>query len=330
MTALAAIWEELDDADPSGTGYALRRLHPATGHDLFAAVAKPSQSRLLIYEIPADEAPQPADLPSTKALRLTVETAGGVSRVTLELIETTLVDLFSAVVQDIADATAASPDPSVGVKVYLERFEHWRELFEALGTDGLNAQARRGLFGELFVLERLIAAGMPPAASVACWTGPLRAHQDFQLPALAIEVKTTAAKQPQSLIITSERELDDTGVDELYLAHLSFDERRGGHGQSLNALVDRLMSAVSGLAAATELRLKLQAVGYLPIHRDHYHEPRYTPRAVKAYRVVADFPRIVESGLVPGVGDVRYKIATTACTPYEVAWQKVEMAVNST
>jgi hypothetical protein len=32
-----------------------------------------------------------------------------------------------------------------------------------------------------------------------------------------VEVKTTAAKQPQSVRITSERQLDDTGVGALFL-----------------------------------------------------------------------------------------------------------------
>ncbi len=43
------------------------------------------------------------------------------------------------------------------------------------------------------------------------WRGPEPAHQDFQFTSGAVEVKATAAKQPQSVRITSERQLDDNG-----------------------------------------------------------------------------------------------------------------------
>lgn len=318
---LVSIWNELEGADATGSGYAIRRVHSDTDHDLFVAVGKPSQRRVLIFETPENLAPASDDLPRTKAITLRVEpAAGGRVRLVLELVQVELVDLFSAVVSDMASAAAAEPTTAQGIQAFLRRFEHWRDLFEAIGPDGLNPAARRGLFGELFVLDQLVEAGADATASIRAWTGPLRAHQDFQFPTVAIEVKTTAAKQPQTLVITSERELDDTGVDALFLAHLSFDERRGGAGSSLRSLIEGITARVGGLDIASELRAKLQAVGYLSVHEAHYAEPRYELRAARSYRVEGDFPRIVEGQLRNGVGDVKYRLSTAACVPFEHDW----------
>lgn len=320
--SLVSVWNDLDSAEAGGSGYALRRLHADRGHDLFVAVAKPSQSRLFIYEVPADLSPDPRELPRTRAIALRVEPSQGQrARLIVELVQIELVDLFSAVVEDMASATAAASSVSDGLRIFLSRFEHWRELFESIGPDGLNDSARRGLFGELFVLDQIIEAGADASPVIKAWTGPLRAHQDFQFDHVAIEVKTTVAKQPQTLIITSERELDDTGVGALFLAHVSFDERRGGHGTSLRSLVFRTAHRVTGLEAANDLRMKLQAIGYLAIHEAGYDEPRYELRAARAYVVGEGFPRIIERELQEGVGDVKYRLATTACVPFETPWE---------
>ncbi len=319
--SLVSIWDELESADSGRSGYAVRRLHADRGHDLFAAVAKPSQSRLLIYEVPGDLAPDPADLSRTKAIELRVEqNQGQRARLIVELAQIELVDLFSAVVEDMASATAAA-SVGGGIRIFLSRFEHWRQLFESIGPDGLNEAIRRGLFGELFLLDRIIEAGADASSVIRAWTGPLHAHQDFQFDSVAIEVKTTAAKQPQTLVITSERELDDTGVGALFLAHLSFDERRGGHGTSLRELASRTANRVTGLEAANHLRMRLQAVGYLGVHEAHYDEPRYELRAAHAYAVKEGFPRIIERELQEGVGDVTYRLATSACVPFETPWE---------
>lgn len=60
---------------------------------------------------------------------------------------------------------------------------------------------------------------------MVAWKAALAAHQDFQFSTGALEVKTTAAKQPQSVRITSERQLDDTGVGALFLHVVVVDER---------------------------------------------------------------------------------------------------------
>ena len=118
--------------------------------------------------------------------------------------------------------------------------------------------------------------------------------------------------------MANERQLDDTGVDILLLAHLSLDERRGGSGESLNHLVDAIHATLDAATSAL-FRDRLTRVGYLSGQRDLYDEPRYTVREVRWWWVRDGFPRIVEADLRVGVGRCSYSISTAGLDPYRVA-----------
>jgi hypothetical protein len=80
-------------------------------------------------------------------------------------------------------------------------------------------------------------------SAVAGWKGPQGAHQDFQYPGAWIEVKTTLAKQPQTVRITSERQLDDTNGPALFLHVLVLETHEGGTA-TLPALVGQVRTAL--------------------------------------------------------------------------------------
>jgi hypothetical protein len=153
--------------------------------------------------------------------------------------------------------------------------------------------------------------------------GPTGAHQDFQLPDVAIESKTSVVKSPRSIHIASERQLDDTGTPSLLLALAVLDERRGGSGESLNKCVDRIREQLSSASARARFDGRLVQVGYLPGQRDLYDEPRYTLRDLHFWHVREDFPRIVEKDLSDGVGDCSYSISLSGLGDYRVTADEV-------
>ena len=165
--------------------------------------------------------------------------------------------------------------------------------------------------------------------AVRAWTGPAAANQDFQLPAAAIEVKTSSGKEPQTLVISNERELDERGAAKLILAHLSLDERRGGNGESLNTAVDRTRAAVTD-AAARDAAGRPPRAGRVPAGTSvTCTTSRATPsRKQRFWHVTGDFPRITEADLRPGVGDCRYRISTAGLDQYLMTADDVTMAVT--
>jgi hypothetical protein len=215
---------------------------------------------------------------------------------------------------------AASVDDALAAA--LERFDQWRHLLQSIAETGLGREGRRGLYGELVVLRDHVLPASGPTAAVAAWTGPTRTSQDFQLPHAAVEVKTGSGGSPQTVVIADERQLDDTGVGQLLLAHVSVDERKGGTGESLNAAVAAVAGAL-GSADRAGLYDLLVRVGYLSEHRHLYDEPRYTVRGVRFWRVAGDFPRITGADLRPGVGDCRYRISTVGLDRHRVPADEV-------
>ncbi|GGR73243.1 hypothetical protein GCM10010169_16570 [Micromonospora fulviviridis] len=169
---------------------------------------------------------------------------------------------------------------------------------------------------------------LSPQDAVSAWRGPTGANQDFELPSCAIEVKTGAGRNPGSIVIASERQLDETGTDHLLLAHLSVDERRSGSGQSLNDVVDSVKEMMATAPARAEFGDRLVRVGYLSEHRHLYDDARYTVRRTDFWHVNGDFPRIVEADLRSGVGDCRYRISTVGLDQYGVSAERVACIIK--
>jgi hypothetical protein len=164
-------------------------------------------------------------------------------------------------------------------------------------------------------------------AAVMGWKGPDGAHQDFQFPAAWIEVKTTLAKQPQTVRIASERQLDDSRVPALFLHVLALETHEGG-AATLPALVAEVRAALATWPAAREcFEDALLAVGYLDQHALRYAGVGYAVRRTEDFRVRAGFPRIIEADLPTGVGDASYTLSLASCATFSVGSSTVATAL---
>jgi hypothetical protein len=316
-------WAELAASGFDLQGMNRLRVAPSSPHNLFIGVVQPGSRYCFWYEVPTDTVSADYRLPPLRSIRTSIQAtaeAPMTTKIQLELEKAELGDVYKAMVNDLIGTIAATPDDDSGLTALNQRTERWRRLLETSGTGGLSTTDRRGLVGELIVLGRLLDTGGSPTRTVASWTGPYGKHQDFQADRAAIEVKTTVTKQPQSLIITSERELDRTGVQHLYLVHISLDERKGGSGQSLNALVAALRGRLAGdTLALAVFNDALMTCGYLNGQTLLYEEPHYTVRERNAFEVVDGFPCITESDVRTGIGDVRYRIQLAALQPFAMS-----------
>ena len=216
-------------------------------------------------------------------------------------------------------------DPAAQTRAFLGQLARWQKFLSA-SFDGLSEEAQRGLWGELhFLREHLLPT--IGAAAVNSWKGGERAHQDFQFESSAVEVKTTLAKQPQVVRITSERQLDDSAWDSLFLNVIALDVRDGS-GETLPGIVASLRGKLATDAAALEqFEDELLMVGYLDAHVARYADRGYTVRAVGFFRVGPKFPSLVEADMPAGVGDANYALSVAACEPFRVKPDEVEAAL---
>jgi hypothetical protein len=262
------------------------------------------------------------DLPATEALTCSQHLAadGKSVDISLVLLVPTFSDLFVTLAESLIEAMVTAPDDDVALAELALRLAYWQEMFHAINAEGLSASARRGLVGELLLLRDDIIPVVGAVDAIEGWTGPLRANQDFQFSAVAIEVKCTTALHPQGFTVNNERELDDAGIggSSLSLIHISLDERRG-EGISLADLVldvDGMLTASPG--ARTLFRERLARVGYIDSAAELYQEPLYNLREVHYFDVTEGFPRIVEADLADGVGQVEYRVSLAGCATFEI------------
>jgi hypothetical protein len=322
MIITEADWADLEAGDLNH-GVVTKRLMPKSGHDVYVAVQRPANRRMLLVRVPATVAEkfvrQHRELPQTRGIQLAFAPAlAGHRDLQMALTGADRAEVFNSLIADVAAAACRTEDAVGALEAAVDRFEHWRRLLQSIADNGLSPEARRGLFGELTVLRDYILPVFPAAEAIRCWTGPAGANQDFQLPSAAIEVKTGSGMRPASVVIASERQLDATGTGRLILVHLAVDERRGGSGASLNAVVDALRAPLLPAVRAVFDDMLIR-VGFLQKDRTLYEELRYTVRAVTAWHVTGDFPRITETDLRPGVSQCRYRISTVGLDRYVIA-----------
>jgi hypothetical protein len=321
-----AIWSDIA-ADPLEYGVVQRRLRSDVPHDVFLAEDRPQRDRYLVMSIVGPVGSSWRHLKRTRGIEIDVvlETAT-TSRVRIHECDRRKHDLFDMLVADLVsridrDITHSSLDRLT------ERLLAWQSFFET-STDGMSEESQVGLFAELHVLHTIMMGRLDTMAAVVAWHGPDPALQDFQVADLAIEVKATRATGPTTVLISSERQLDTTGLRRLFLLVTRVDAREAGAGQTLPDIVHNLRLTLNDHLVALELfDASLLKAGYADLHAPRY-TTRYSLRQMEAYEVGEGFPRIQEDALPTGVGSVRYRLQLSACADWQVDLDDVHAALS--
>jgi hypothetical protein len=236
-------------------------------------------------------------------------------------------ELFKAVGSDLLALWTNQRDAGVATGLVLRRLEHWRRFFQK--EEGLGRDGYLGLCGELLFLERILDWEIDPSIAVESWMGPLGSNQDFLYGKAAVEVKSTSANAPEFVRVSSTRQLDDTGLDALFLSHSAFDLREFS-GRTLAQIADGIekrLSTTSPMAAVT-LHERLLSAGFSPDLPGKYGSYGVVERSTACYEIRSGFPRIQESTLPPGISDVEYTLNLASCSEYMVKQELLERAIK--
>ena len=319
------LWQALEGeaTDAQDALWLTRHATPDQGYPLLIAIDPRTLQRALL--LPASRATMPprSEWPECRGLDVMALAVDGAPHLAVLLVDPAASDVFSVLADDVAPRITSASSSSEAVEALLDRLRRWQQFLSATHT-GLTLERERGLWGELYVLSTHMLDAIGARPSVSAWKAYNASHQDFQFPTGSVEIKTTAAKQPQSIRITSERQLDSAGVGHLFLHVVVVDEREveaevGAPGESLPGLISALRAELSG--DSTSLGLfndRLLELGYLDAQRARYECRRRTVRREYTYEVHRDFPRITESTLPAGIGDVSYALDLNACAPHSV------------
>ncbi len=323
------IWQAIEEglaAEPTKrVGWLLRLARPAAQCPLFVAIESATRRRAVLLRLPKGSVPPRRRWPRCRGLDTLILTIAGKEHFGVVLKEERFADVFTSLAEDLLRRVSEAANPVEQAGAFLGQLARWRKFLSA-SSEGLTDEEQRGLWGELKFLRDHLCPILG-SRSVPGWRGAERAHQDYQLEAGAIEVKTTLAKQPQVIKITSERQLDYAAWPILILCVIALEARELA-GETLPQIIASLRIELAADAESREqFEDKLLLAGYHDAHAERYVERGYIVRAETFLRVEEGFPLLTERDLPRGVGDVCYRLTVAACMDYALSEAETKRAI---
>ena len=326
MMKIKEIWDELENDDSSSPRLLLRRYAGTVLPDVFVAFQNPEKIRCIAASI-SNHTPvglsQFANLRDISVEVLPDERRQDKKYLLFKLLNSQHIDVFGVLCEDLMFSVEKITLETELIGELFNRFEKWKSLFDIAAAQGLSSEEQRGLYGELALMRTLLNNFSNRYLVTESWKGCERQARDFQYQSWAIEVKTTHGKNHQKVHINNERQLDNSNFSNLYLSHFSLEVLENS-GESLNDIIGSIRKILqTEIRALNRFNFKLFECGYFDHHSELYASIGYLVRESSFFSVEGNFPRIKESDLRKGVGDVQYTIILSTLSSYTIPEKKV-------
>lgn len=315
-TKIENIWQDFTENNSLRTGVVLKRYSADIIPDCFVSMRMPEKVKSIAFRISTKsiDISSLSDLKDITSEIIPDETDRDKSLILISLADNSLSSIFAVLCEDLFQTVSAIKRESVLIQALQNRFIQWKELFIMAKGSGLSLEKQIGLFGELYLLKKLLLQTELLAEILSVWTGPETGIRDFEKNNCAIEVKTTHTHNHQKIRISSERQLDTELLQYLFLFHLSI-EKRNSDEHTLNTIIEEIYSIIGyNKLLGNIFKRKLISVGYFDHHQPIYQNMSFLIREEDFYKIENSFPRIEEKDLMKGVGDVKYSIILTSET----------------
>ena len=312
-------WDDLPDAEQS-VQYRASRVDSKHPWGFFWA-KDVEGARLLILQHDSESC-LPRKLPLLRGLEIedSPSNEAGVHYLSFRLVNDVDADIFYQLCIDIVERVREAESEKEAVSLAVGRSWRWHHLLRGGTSSTLGPEIQKGLIGELRVLERYLLPNMTGAAAVQAWQGPFDAPKDFQIDRIAIEAKARRGVGSPYVAISSENQLDTSGVDFLYLHVVELDSASPDSPDSfiLTDLVEHLVTfiEINDPSAIEAFEGTLAAVGYR--REDDYSDYRWLEGKSRIFEITSDFPRVTADQIVPGVSMVTYRISLVDCASFEI------------
>jgi hypothetical protein len=227
-------------------------------------------------------------------------------------------NIFELVISDICESVTKIRDRDKLDATLTRVLHEWKLFFEKDEDQILSVERQKGLLGELYFLRFCLFSKYSFSESISYWTGPDRTNHDFQLLNKAVEIKTTSSQQHRKFVISSEKQLDSTGLEALYLAVFYLNLHGNMPDHTLPVFIREIYGHIEeDPVAGFQLQVKLTKYGYKELLADQY-TVGFSIQEVKYFQVTDGFPRLVQQNLPNGVGDLQYSVVVAACNSFEI------------
>lgn len=327
MEDINSVWNKLRSDAKSGyiQGTARRLLNPEGCCRVYAGVRSSDLSRMIFFNVGRENLPSRDRFSRTRTMEVySGEIPGDKSyAVCLILRDESFSDLFSILAADIVNEVQDESGEKAAVNKFVQRINTWISFFEKYGNSGLTPEKVRGLYGELWFIRQYLLSSKDHYKKISGWTGPDGTPHDFQFGKLAFEVKTTATKKPWKIKISNEIQLDDAGLEHLYLYHIALREIEGG-GMTLPELISEIERVLKETPEVRRAFLDgLLKSGYVYSQKNNYLRKGFIIHKEHFYEVSDGFPRLTGDCLPEGTGDVSYTISLASAAGFIIEKETV-------
>lgn len=320
------IWDELANDKSLAKGLLFRRYSGSVLPDVYVALQHPEKIMCVYVAISETTEVNISNFSNLQEIQVDLYASPnekGKNILIFKLLNFEHKDIFSVLCEDLIMNIAKETNEKKIIREVLNRFEKWKSLFSKIGLQGLKPEEQRGLYGELYFLRKFLRNNNDFISVVNTWIGTEKEVRDFQSNSWAVEVKTTHGNNHQKVHISSERQLDISNLENLLLYHISLEQLQNSE-ETLNDIVDSVSEILrTETISLNKFKSKLYEVGYFDLQRNLYENIGYRIRQDDYYKVENDFPRIEENDIRAGIGDVKYSIILSQCTPFVISETEV-------
>lgn len=219
-------------------------------------------------------------------------------------------ETFTEIVREICQSLFDEGEPPT--RAVSKVIRRWRSFWGKPFRQTLSEAEQLGLFGELFVLNRL-AEVFGNNASVSSWKGPCGEIHDFEFSRTSLEVKTTSYGRHLH-VFHGLRQLEITANSLFVISVLAQRVEIGGQ-----CLLD-LVNSICGILSESpdeyeEFHAKLELTGFRYEHGPIYQSTRFSIVEAAAFPVNTSFPRIVQTSFAEPpsarITDLKYALDLT-------------------
>lgn len=213
--------------------------------------------------------------------------------------------IFYHICDDLLLIISSKEDESIALLKLKNRFDLWKKVLNKPINPELSAEAIKGLFGELFFLDKYLIENYSSEQAIKSWTGPEGYPKDFSINNTWFEIKTTSINSKQ-IKINSLGQLDSDITGNLVVIKVETMSEEFSNGfSSLSELTFDLLSKIDNLELRDLLLEKLSTKGYSPYNNIDLCRFRFVEMTF--YIVNDTFPRIKQENIkFEEIEDVTY------------------------
>jgi len=255
----------------------------------------------------------PPKMDSTKLLKVVQgKESEGVYWTNFDLLESSARQVFYSFCSDLVNAVECISEEKKALVYLKNRFHIWKAMFKR-GNASISAEVLKGLFGELYFIETVLAEKYGINEAISAWSGTNGTAKDFSIGTDWYEIKAVSTSSV-SVKICSVSQLSSDNAGHLIIIRLesmspAYSDGKSSIGELFHSILKKI-----DLDETKELFLcKIMTYGF-NIGDDCCTE-KFSVVSAQPYRVDDTFPRLTEA-------DIKYNEICKVC--YELIINSLE------